>query len=70
MMLTYFCPAGFADSAEEITFELEGDDSVPVLRAQLLNVDGELIDADINLAERINNNDGEFTFGESLLPLQ
>lgn len=55
---------GFANSAEEISFELEGDDSVPVLRAQLYNVEGELIEADINLAERIHNNDGEFSFGE------
>lgn len=55
---------GFANSAEEISFELEGDDSVPVLRAQLYNVEGELIEADINLAERLHNNDGEFSFGE------
>lgn len=57
-------PPGFADSAEEISFELEGDDSVPVLRAQLFNVDGELVEADVNLAERINNDNGAFTFGE------
>ncbi|KAH7375556.1 Cyanovirin-N [Plectosphaerella cucumerina] len=53
---------GFANSAEEISFELEGDDSVPILRANLWNVEGELVGGDINLAERINNNNGEFTF--------
>jgi hypothetical protein len=60
---------GFANSAEEISFELEGDDSVPILRANLWNVEGELVGGDINLAERINNNNGEFTFGESSLSL-
>ncbi|KFA80691.1 hypothetical protein S40288_01754 [Stachybotrys chartarum IBT 40288] len=55
--------SGFADSAEEITFEIEGDAGVPILRAKLYNVDGELVDGDINLAERIQNNNGEFSFG-------
>ncbi|TKW54245.1 Cyanovirin-N -like protein [Colletotrichum tanaceti] len=53
---------GFADSAEDIHFELEGDDNVPILRARLFNVEGEAIDADVNLSERIGNNDGNFTF--------
>ncbi|KAL2759968.1 hypothetical protein ACRALDRAFT_1073962 [Sodiomyces alcalophilus JCM 7366] len=54
--------SGFADSAEDISFELEGDDSVPILRAALFNVEGEAIPSDINLAERIHNNDGAFAF--------
>ncbi|KAL2270631.1 hypothetical protein VTJ83DRAFT_2 [Remersonia thermophila] len=54
--------ADFAYSAEEITFSIEGADSVPVLRALLRNVDGELVGADINLAERIGNINGEFVF--------
>ncbi|OHW97947.1 CVNH domain-containing protein [Colletotrichum incanum] len=54
--------AGFADSAEDIHFSLEGDDNVPILRARLFNVEGEAIDADVNLSERIGNNDGNFTF--------
>ncbi|KAK0390176.1 hypothetical protein NLU13_3748 [Sarocladium strictum] len=50
----------FALSAEEISFEIEEDQ--PILRAQLYNVDGELIDCVLNLTERIGNNDGEFVF--------
>ncbi|WQF86632.1 Putative cyanovirin-N [Colletotrichum destructivum] len=53
---------GFADSAENIHFELEGGDNVPILRARLFNVEGEAIDADVNLSERIGNNDGNFHF--------
>lgn len=52
----------FADSAEDIEFELEGDDGVPILRAKLANSEGELSDADVNLAERIANANGEFHF--------
>ncbi|GJC88971.1 cyanovirin-N [Colletotrichum liriopes] len=54
--------SGFANSAEDIHFSLEGDDNVPILRARLFNVEGEAIDADVNLSERIGNNDGNFTF--------
>jgi hypothetical protein len=54
----------FAASAQNISFELEGDDSVPILRAELFNIDGEAVAGDINLAERIGNNNGEFHFGE------
>ncbi|KAM0278278.1 hypothetical protein ACHAQH_005291 [Verticillium albo-atrum] len=53
---------GFANSAEDISFELEGDHGVPILRARLYNVEGEAVDADINLAERLHNNDGAFSF--------
>ncbi|KAL2131518.1 hypothetical protein VTI74DRAFT_4939 [Chaetomium olivicolor] len=52
----------FSHSAENITFSLEGGDSVPVLRAGLRNVEGEVVYRDINLAERIGNNDGRFEF--------
>jgi hypothetical protein len=54
----------FSHSAENISFDLEGDDQVPVLRAALRNVDGELVWSDINLGERISNKDGSFAFGE------
>ena len=54
----------FSESAEDISFSLEGDDEVPILRAGLRNVDGELVHSDLNLSERIGNNDGSFTFGE------
>ncbi|KAK3939520.1 putative cyanovirin-n family protein [Diplogelasinospora grovesii] len=49
---------GFALSAQNITFSIEGGASVPVLRAELRKVDGELVNADVNLAERIVNDDG------------
>ncbi|KAL1835988.1 hypothetical protein VTJ49DRAFT_5736 [Mycothermus thermophilus] len=54
----------FSESAEDISFSIEGADSVPILRANLRNIEGELIGADINLSERIGNNNGEFVFGE------
>ncbi|KEZ40111.1 hypothetical protein SAPIO_CDS9133 [Scedosporium apiospermum] len=53
---------GFSGSSENISFSIEGDDSVPVLRATLKNADGEDVHADVNLAERIHNNNGAFYF--------
>ncbi|KAJ4288886.1 hypothetical protein N0V88_007219 [Collariella sp. IMI 366227] len=52
----------FSGSAEDINFSLEGDDNVPILRAGLMNMEGELVYRDINLSERIGNNDGQFEF--------
>lgn len=52
----------FSQSAENISFAIEGGDSVPVLRASLRTIDGELVDRDINLAERIGNDNGSFVF--------
>lgn len=52
--------AGFADSAEDVSFDFENDE--PILRAKLYNVDGELVDGVLNLGERIGNADGEFAF--------
>lgn len=52
----------FASSAEDISFELEGDDNVPILRATLMDMEGEGQAADINLSERIGNNNGELVF--------
>lgn len=54
----------FSHSAENISFSIEGGAGVPVLRAYLKNLDGEAVPADINLAERIGNNDGRFEFGK------
>ncbi|OLN97900.1 Cyanovirin-N-like protein [Colletotrichum chlorophyti] len=60
---------GFANSAEDISFDFEGD-GVPILRARLFNLEGEAVDSDVNLAERIGNNDGNFSFNcESILVL-
>ncbi|WYZ35917.1 hypothetical protein EsH8_X_000564 [Colletotrichum jinshuiense] len=53
--------SGFANSAEDIRFEFEGDGQ-PILRARLFNIEGEAIDADVNLAERIGNDNGHFSF--------
>ncbi|KAJ5795248.1 Cyanovirin-N [Penicillium paradoxum] len=52
----------FQHSAEDISFSLEGDDDVPVLRAVLRDVDGEGHNADINLSERIGNDNGTLVF--------
>ncbi|KAF9741144.1 hypothetical protein PMIN06_005569 [Paraphaeosphaeria minitans] len=52
----------FADSAQNVHFAVEGDGEVPVLRATLLNDDGEGVERDLNLSERIANNDGNFLF--------
>ena len=60
LVLTDQSPTGFADSAEDISFEIEEDQ--PILRASLYNGEGELVDGVINLTERIGNNDGEFVF--------
>lgn len=54
----------FSESAQDISFQLEGDDSVPILRAGLFDVDGNIVYGDINLAERIDNSDGSFHFGK------
>jgi hypothetical protein len=59
---------GFAESAENIEFALEGDGDVPVLRATLFDADGNAETRDINLGERIVNNDGNFHYGMILVP--
>ena len=61
--LNLYLNVDYADSGEEISFDLEGDDSVPVLRAVLTNIDGEGVPADLNLAEAIGNDDGVLVFG-------
>ncbi|KAI1851206.1 hypothetical protein JX266_003281 [Neoarthrinium moseri] len=52
--------AGFADSAEDISVSVEGAGPVCVLRARLRNESGEWQDSDLNLSERMANNDGGF----------
>jgi hypothetical protein len=56
----------FSGSASDITFELEGDDNVPVLRAYLNPCDGDPVEANVNLAECIGNDCGTLVFGEFL----
>lgn len=69
---------GFSNSAENVHFTIEGEGEVPVLRATLFNQDGEVrfshtlkgfntdqnkgIQRDINLAERISNDNGNFAY--------
>ncbi|KAI1473177.1 Cyanovirin-N [Daldinia caldariorum] len=52
----------FSETARNISFAIEGGANVPVLRAELQNVDGEWVGADINLGERISNENGQFQF--------
>lgn len=54
----------FSGSAENVHFTIEGDGEVPVLRATLFDQEGNGEQRDINLAERISNNDGEFNYSE------
>ncbi|KAF1831223.1 cyanovirin-N family protein [Decorospora gaudefroyi] len=53
---------GFSHSAENIEFALEGDGDVPVLRATLFDAEGNGETRDINLGERISNEDGTFVY--------
>lgn len=57
----------FAGSAEDISFAIEGEDNVPVLRARLQNSEGELFDADVNLGEHVTNNNGTLEYQEESL---
>jgi hypothetical protein len=45
-----------------VSLSIEGDGGVPVLRANLDNGEGGEALKDINLGERIGNNDGQFHF--------
>ncbi|KAF2819206.1 Cyanovirin-N [Ophiobolus disseminans] len=53
---------GFAGSSENVHFTIEGDGSVPVLRATLFDGEGNGHERDLNLGERIGNNDGNFAY--------
>lgn len=52
----------FSQSAEHVTFSIEGGGEVPVLRAFLRSSDGEEFARDVNLAERIQNHNGNFVY--------
>jgi hypothetical protein len=52
----------FKESASDIHLHREGDEGLPILRAKLNNVDGEEVEADINLTERISNDNGNLVF--------
>ncbi|KAF7559924.1 hypothetical protein G7046_g4227 [Stylonectria norvegica] len=53
---------GFSNSAHDVSFDLEGDDSVPILRATLGNLDGEGVSSDLNLSECLANDNGQLVF--------
>jgi hypothetical protein len=57
----------FSESADNISFSIEGGDSVPVLRAGLRDVEGNVQWRDLNLAERIGNIDGNFEFSKWII---
>ncbi|KAF5669444.1 cyanovirin-n [Fusarium heterosporum] len=52
----------FSSSASDISFGLEGDYSVPVLRAFLNPYDGDPVEANVNLAECIGNDNGTLVY--------
>ncbi|KAI9644019.1 hypothetical protein NHQ30_007371 [Ciborinia camelliae] len=52
----------FSLTAENVTFHIEGGASVPVLRTWLRSIDGEEFSRDVNLAERIGNDNGRFVY--------
>ncbi|PQE28588.1 Cyanovirin-N protein [Rutstroemia sp. NJR-2017a WRK4] len=56
----------FSHSAEAVTFHMEGGANVPVLRTHLKSRDGEDYSRDVNLAERIGNENGRFVFPSEL----
>ncbi|KAL1608673.1 hypothetical protein SLS59_001863 [Nothophoma quercina] len=60
----YWDGENFSGSAQNVYFSIEGDGSVPVLRATLTDQEGNGQERDLNLSERISNNDGNFNYSE------
>ncbi|KAJ4379162.1 hypothetical protein N0V86_005205 [Didymella sp. IMI 355093] len=60
----YWDGENFSGSAENIHFTIEGDGSVPVLRASLCDQEGNYQERDLNLSERVSNNNGQFNYSE------
>lgn len=52
----------FTESAQNISFKIEGGGAVPVLRAELRNAEGNYQGADVNLSERVENENGNLVF--------
>ncbi|KAI5293744.1 hypothetical protein KEM52_005272 [Ascosphaera acerosa] len=52
----------FADSAEDIRLDIEGDDNLPILRCVCGDGDGGSNECDKNLSERIGNDNGTLIF--------
>ncbi|KAH0615116.1 uncharacterized protein H6S33_000752 [Morchella sextelata] len=53
---------GFTGSAENIHLSIEGPEQLPILRAQLRDSEGNTHDRDVNLSERIVNDNGCLVF--------
>lgn len=52
----------FTQSASDIRFNFEGGANVPVLRARLRKADGGEQESDLNLGERLTNDNGNLVF--------
>ncbi|KAE8381077.1 CVNH domain-containing protein [Aspergillus bertholletiae] len=52
----------FSETARGVHFAIEGGGQVPVLRAELRDEEGNWESRDVNLAERIINENGHFVF--------
>ncbi|KAF2641554.1 Cyanovirin-N [Massarina eburnea CBS 473.64] len=52
----------FSHSVHNVEFHIEGGGQVPVLRCFCRDSEGNEFARDVNLAERIVNNDGQFHF--------
>lgn len=52
----------FSESAHEVQFGIESENEVPILRVLLKNADEQWAAADVNLSERIVNENGTFVF--------
>ena len=52
----------FAQTAHGVHFAIEGGGHVPVLRAELTNLQNERVGGDVNLSEHVVNVNGHFEF--------
>ena len=52
----------FAATAHDVHFAIDGGGHVPVLRAQLTNLNKEQVGADVNLSEHVVNVNGRFEY--------
>jgi hypothetical protein len=52
----------FSHSVENVEFQIEGGGEVPVLRCFCRDSEGNEFARDVNLSERIENQNGQFVF--------
>ncbi|KAG0633855.1 Cyanovirin-N [Tuber brumale] len=53
---------GFTETASDVRFSFEGGTNVPILRARLRNAEGGEQESDLNLGERLTNENGDLVF--------